>query len=437
MLLVGKFLRGVLKIVRPNGGSALPGKVVETLDKDFMSKTLSRLPYGIIAVSGTNGKTTTTHMITQLLEGQGLKVFTNKSGSNFTRGVVSELISKVGLLGKLKADIAVLELDEAHGVHFVEQIKPQYTVLLNVMRDQLDRFGEIDNTAQMLTTIAKATTDSLILNREDHRIFQIKDQVSKETAVYFFGIDESLRGLFLNDDELHSDQKPVFHEYQAAPKTWAAEQKFTPQNTVILQSFQKNEVAFSVNGHSFITSLQLKGIHNIFNATAAIATVRAVMKNDLNGPKLFEDLKLIEAAFGRGETLEVDGKTVDLVLVKNPAGFRLALLSFEPSDFETMFAVNDQYADGRDVSWYYDVDFSIIMKKSAKCRGISYITGRRAYDMALKLDYQKVAYQNIEPNIKQAVKQFLETGDKKKRIYATYTAMLEIRQLLTKEKAFD
>ena len=127
-----------------SGGTAFPGLVMERTDPGFLERTLGRLPRGVIVVSGTNGKTTTTKMVVQLLREQGLKVFTNRTGSNFVRGVLASLLTEVDAAGNLDADIAVLELDEAHAVHFVARVRPRACLLLNVMRDQLDRFGEID-----------------------------------------------------------------------------------------------------------------------------------------------------------------------------------------------------------------------------------------------------------------------------------------------------
>ena len=176
-VLVGKLVRGASRL--RGGGSALPGLVVEKIDPNFIRRTLSTLPLGVAVVSGTNGKTTTTKMVVELLEGQGLKVFTNRTGSNFTRGVAAALLGEVNLRGRLDADIAVLELDEAHAVHFVKLIQPRYALLLNVLRDQLDRFGEIDKTTRLLEQIAKATTETVVLNREDPRVASIADSLDR------------------------------------------------------------------------------------------------------------------------------------------------------------------------------------------------------------------------------------------------------------------
>ncbi|MCA9339045.1 DUF1727 domain-containing protein, partial [Candidatus Saccharibacteria bacterium] len=183
VITLGKSIRKAMHL--RGGGSTLPGLVVERIDPNFLKRTLRQLPHGVVVISGTNGKTTTTKMVVELLQSQGLKVFSNPTGSNFTRGIVSSLLGAVDNNGKLHADIAVLELDEAHAVHFVNDVNPNFSLLLNVMRDQLDRFGEIDTTARMLETVAKNTTEAVVLNREDPRVAAIAKKLDKQTTHYF------------------------------------------------------------------------------------------------------------------------------------------------------------------------------------------------------------------------------------------------------------
>ena len=197
----GRFVRFASRVTK-HGGSALPGKVVEKIDPGFLTRTLGQLPLGVVLVSGTNGKTTTTRMVASMLSDLGLKVFTNPTGSNFVRGVVSALLTEVTLGGKLDADIAVLELDEAYAVHFVKQVKPRYALLLNVMRDQLDRFGEIDTTAKLLSHVAAATTGTVVLNREDPRIAALAAKAPAGTTVRYFGLADDLRHYFPSDDDM-------------------------------------------------------------------------------------------------------------------------------------------------------------------------------------------------------------------------------------------
>ena len=198
--LIGKTVKQAAKL--RGGGSALPGLVVEKLDPGFLRRTLAKIPGGVVIISGTNGKTTTTKIVVELLEAAGLKVFTNRTGSNFSRGVAAALLGEINLRGRLKADIAVLELDEAWAVKFVKLIKPRYSLLLNVMRDQLDRFGEIDTAAGFLEKIAVATTKTAVLNRDDPRVFKIYEKMP--TQPVFFGTTTELLRLMPTDDALRT-----------------------------------------------------------------------------------------------------------------------------------------------------------------------------------------------------------------------------------------
>ncbi|MDU3533229.1 MAG: Mur ligase family protein, partial [Alloscardovia omnicolens] len=207
---LGKMVRAAARV--RGGGTALPGKVVEAIDADFMARTLAQLPYGVVLVSGTNGKTTTTRIVASMLERLGLRVFTNPTGSNFTRGVVSALLDQVDLSGRLHADVAVLELDEAYAVHFVKKVKPRYSLLLNVLRDQLDRFGEIDTTAKMLAAVAEATTGTVVLNREDPRVAALAEKVQSNARADYFGLSDNLMSFFPSDDAMHeTEDKLNYH----------------------------------------------------------------------------------------------------------------------------------------------------------------------------------------------------------------------------------
>jgi UDP-N-acetylmuramoylalanine-D-glutamate ligase len=163
--LIGKLVAKTSRL-RGGHGSALPGLIVEKINPDFLSRVLKTLPRGVVVISGTNGKTTTTKMVVELLRATGLRVFTNPSGSNFTRGVVSAAVTQMHR-GKLNADIAVVELDEAHAIHFVNQIAPKYALFLNVLQDQVERFGGADKTAELLKKVAKKVTDGVVLNRDN------------------------------------------------------------------------------------------------------------------------------------------------------------------------------------------------------------------------------------------------------------------------------
>lgn len=408
---IGKVVRHVSRL-RGGSGSALPGLVIEKIDPLFAKRTLESLPYGVVIVTGTNGKTTTTKIVCSLLESSGLKVFTNKTGSNFTRGVVAALLADVNHNGILDADIAVVELDEAYAAQFVKTIRPRYSLLLNVMRDQLDRFGEIDHTARLLQVVAEATTDTVVMNNDDPLIRAIADVLPKSTHTSYYGISPALQALFPSDQQLYGNKDKRV-------------QKSPHANSVTLEKVEKNTAWFKFDTSApQKVALKLQGVYNMQNAAGALALVRAVAKD--TAPKaLLSSLETVRPAFGRGEAIEVDGHPLEIVLVKNPAGFRLALQSYSHTNVSTMIAINDNYADGRDMSWLWDVDFTSLKK-------VHTVSGIRAYDMALRLQYDDVVIEKVDTSLSSALTQFIDRGPAKKRIFCTYTAMMTMRKLLAK-----
>lgn len=415
-ILTGKAVQRVARL-RGGSGSALPGLVVEKIDPSFMKRTLDTLPYGTVVVTGTNGKTTTTKMVVSLLESQGLKVFTNRTGSNFTRGVTAALIDAVDSSGKLNADIAVLELDEAHAVHFVNQVKPRFGLFLNVLRDQLDRFGEIDATANLLHKVASAITEGVVINRDDPRLASEKFLVGLTASrIHGYGVSSELANLFPSDDAMRG---------KVVPRQANAEMFFDHTELV---SMTDNHAKIRFDNSTHDVTLKLKGIYNVQNAVAAVALVRLVMSEKLNVDAMLESLSQVEPAFGRGETIMVNGQPVELVLVKNPSGFRLSLASFDPTDSAVMIAINDNFADGRDMSWLWDVDFESLRKV-----GVDTVSGVRAYDMALRLQYDLVDIHSVETDLSTALNEFLKRNPNNKRlIYCSYSAMLALRRHLGK-----
>lgn len=421
---IGKILKSTL--ARRGGGSALPGLVVEKLDPQFLKRTLAQLPQGVVVVSGTNGKTTTTKMVVQLLRASGLKVFTNPTGSNFTRGIAASLIDAVDDEGNLDADIAVLELDEAHAVHFVRQVAPRYSLVLNVLRDQLDRFGEIDHTAKLLATVVAATTEGIVLNREDPLTRSLADHVSKSKKLQYFGLNPKLKTMFPSDQDMRSKTAAQ------APKIPSVH-----KHDVILESFKDRKAVFGFGDKKQpAVTLKLDGVYNVFNAAAALAMARLILGDKADGELLLKELEQVKPAFGRGEAVNIDGSPLEIVLVKNPSGFRLALKSYEARPASTMIAINDNYADGRDMSWLWDVEFDSLRSHSAQA-GVAMVSGIRAYDMALRLQYEDVTVSQVETDISSALNTFLRRTHGTRRIYCTYTAMLAIRRALARKHTLE
>jgi len=398
------------------GGSALPGLVVERLDPRFLTHALADLPRGVVVVTGTNGKTTTTKMLVAILREHGLTVFSNPTGSNFTRGVISSMVAEIRLSGRLIADMAVLELDEAHALKFAAEVKPTHSLLLNVARDQLDRFAEIDHTAKLLAELAEQTTVGVVLNLNDSFVSRIAGRVRDGVKISYFGVDPSIA------DRLPELQEADvrFEDDFTPPKPTAADGLLKPHDE---RSF---EVRFGATDRVGPMVLKQRGLAAMINATAATSTARALLGDEFRDDAVVAALERVEPPFGRGEVIDADGHSLELVLVKNPAGFTVALSTYGSTPVTTMLAINDNYADGRDVSWLYDVSF-----ESLRSKGAALTSGVRAYDMALRLQYDDVAVAHVEPDLDVALETLLSKyKDEPKRIFCTYTAMMALRRNL-------
>ena len=399
-IILGKLILVAARI--RGGGSAFPGLIIEKTDRGFIYDCLSELPKGVVVVSGTNGKTTTTKIVVKLLESQGLKVFTNHTGSNLLRGIIAELIRDISFSGKIDADIAVLELDEAHATHFINILPPKYSLLLNVYEDQTERFSCADQTALLLARIADKTTGYIITSRDDPRLSAIE----AETDIVYFGAAPELAQEFYSKSSLDSNK--------------------LPSALVELKEHNDEYSEYTINGKDYCVSLSLNGIYNSLNAAAALTLIKTILP-DSDTEKLMLVLKSIQPAAGRGEVFNINGMSIQLLLVKNSAGFNLALSSFDLSCHDNMIATNNALADGQDISWLSDVDFCAL-----KNSGVAVVSGSCAEEVSEHLAIQNVAVNNIDINLTSAINRFIKTSNRPKRIFCSYTAMVVIRKHLTK-----
>jgi UDP-N-acetylmuramyl tripeptide synthase len=393
----GKLVYLGLKIIGRRG-SALPGLVVEKAYPNFLKKMLDRLPNGVIVITGTNGKTTSTKMLAHILSANN-RVLTNATGSNFIRGIIATIIHNSSLMGNLPYDVAVIELDEAYAARFVGLFKPRGLIVTNIMRDQMDRFGEIDKTAKLIQKVVENTTEFVVLNRDDVRVSKLSEHAKAQ--VFYFGVDPSLRSLYLNDDELH----------QAAPPKLSSQKAIAE----LLEIKKDDKIVINLNEAKYQITMLASSSFNYQNAVA-----------------ICDRLKEVKPAFGRGESIPIDGKTVTLQLVKNPGGFRHALHSLSTKKTNCcMIAINDDYADGRDVSWLWDVDFRNHINNKAYP---IYTSGTRATDMALRLKYDDIKTTNNLSVLDECLDVALKHTPNKGHllIFTTYTAMLHLRKTLAK-----
>ncbi|MDO4271475.1 MAG: MurT ligase domain-containing protein [Candidatus Saccharibacteria bacterium] len=406
--IIGKSVCWLSRHLGGGHGSALPGLIVEKLYPKFLARLMSQLPDGVVLVTGTNGKTTTTKIIVDLLRADGYRVFTNPSGSNYTRGVISAALPEMRR-GQLPADIAVLELDEIYATHFVDQVRPQYSLLLNVLRDQLDRFGEIDNTARLLKYVAEHTNKAVVVNGDDPRLAKLAKNKSISAMVSCFGYSGPASQLYKTDEELHSNTAKL--------------EKKIVKDVLSINKLADNVATYAIDGELYQVKLRLFGSHNALNCAAALALIKAVEGDKFDAGQAVEHLGAIRPAFGRGEIIVVNDGEVRLILVKNPSGFQIALDS--APDLPTLIAINDAHADGRDMSWLWDVNFGKLQKQSVMTTGI------RATDMALRLEYDGVSVVKTDDDMDMMVRQFISKLDSGEgQIFASYTAMLKIRDIL-------
>jgi UDP-N-acetylmuramyl tripeptide synthase len=406
---LGKLTLLALRLIGRRG-NALPGLVVEKAFPRFLPSAMHRLHHGVVVVSGTNGKTTTTKMVATIL-GERLRVLTNDTGSNFVRGAITAVVEHASWTGRLPYDVAVFELDEAWAVRFVAVVPPQRSLLLNVMRDQLDRFGEIDTTAALLGKVAAATTEHVVLNRDDARIAALADRTG--AAVSYYGVSPELRPLFPNDEELYGG--PLYVSDRAA--------------SVQLQTLPapgSPHLTLRFGGTDRDVVLSAEGPHNAQNAAGAAALA---LTFGFDVDIVIDGLAHVSPAFGRGQAFDVDGRRVVLQLVKNPAGFRQTLRTLDGVRSDALVvAINDDYADGRDVSWLWDVDFTGLGDAAERLS----TAGTRAADMALRLRYDGVAVDEVEPDLEKAVRAAVAAAPTGGRVpvFSTYTAMWALHGVL-------
>lgn len=418
-VIAGKGARAASRL-RGGGGSALPGLVAEKVDPGFLAHALADVRGGIVVVSGTNGKTTTTKMLVAILRAHGREVFTNPTGSNFTRGVISSMLGSIRLSGRLRADLAVLELDEAHALRFAAAVAPTHALLLNVARDQLDRFAEIDHTARLLTTLASKSTDGVVLNVDDSFVSRIAPTLEPGTSVRWFGLDASVA-----DRLPELQEQDVRFDTEADPITTGPDDVFL--RPVDERAFELLLGRGAEGGTLGPVTLRQRGLAAMINATAATATARLLLGDAFDAATTTAALERVNPPFGRGEVVDADGDPLELVLVKNPAGFTVALGTYGGEPAATMIAINDDYADGRDVSWLYDVSF-----ESLRDHGVALASGVRGWDMALRLDYDGVRTGHVETDLATALDRFLaDHRGEPKRIFCTYTAMMTLRRMLS------
>ena len=417
--------------------------MVNNIDKDVIKRLSRNLAQGSVLVSATNGKTTTSAMIAGILEGEGLKVARNREGANLAAGVATALLKDSSISGIPKSDIGLFEVDEFVFPEVALQCTPRITLLMNLFRDQLDRYGELESIADRwrdaISKLTPATTS--VFNADDPLVAEMA-ALRPEKSV-FYGIEDTSAGGQVMQHASDSKYCTVCgnpFEYEVFYMGHLGKYRcpncghHRPSPTV----FADNVKFDGMRGCSFdlVTpegsapiSLPLPGLYNVYNALAAAACAHTL---GIDAFKAKESLAGFSAAFGRVEQLVIEGKKVCLLLVKNPAGFNevVRTLLIEPGAKNLLVALNDRIADGRDISWIWDVDLETIAGEAGK----AVTSGTRAEEMAMRLKYAGVDQSAIEikPDLQDALRLALRNTREGETLYVlpTYTAMLALRQAI-------
>lgn len=416
LIIFGKLVTLISQAFNLGNGSTWPGHIALNANKNFIKDILRNSKTRLILIGGTNGKTTTSKLMQTILEENGNKVLLNESGANLLNGIASSLISASDVFGKIHKDFAIFEVDENALPLALTEITPDILVLLDLFRDQLDRYGEVNTISSRwklaLEKLPKKTV--LILNANDPQIAYLGTGIKNKT--YYFGLNE----------------KSII----SIPQDWG-DSIFCPRCNSKL-NFEK--VYFSHigiwncnncglnNPKPNITKsfyYPLLGIYNKYNTLAAILTAKTL---GINENSIEKALRKFNPAFGRQEKIEIEGKKVQIFLSKNPTGFNESLRTIGKAK-SLLIVLNDRIPDGRDVSWIWDVDFENFTKNFNSI----VISGDRAYDLALRLKYAEFKKFEVVQDLKKAIKKSIKNTPNNQILYIlpTYSAMLETRKILT------
>lgn len=427
ILIVARIIALGIKILGKSSGTSLIGLVVLKLQPDFI-KQVSEHIKTTITVTGTNGKTTTSGILSHLLLANKYSIIHNAKGANMLTGIANTFALSVSPFRKY--DFAVLESDEAYLTKLYDYLTADYLVVTNLFRDQLDRYGELSTTAKKIqSAIDKNNNLQLVLNADDPLVVNFKANSRKKPIFYGFSKVEYVNKNIVSKAPMENITCPLCgRELEYETRFYAQQGHYYCQcgyirpeckyNAEVKIFDTKSEITLTVNGQLYKFNVPLIGLYNAYNALAAIAVTFETGITDIQSA-----LNTYRAEFGRSEIRNINGHKAIIQLIKNPTGASEVLKTVDLNS-NILIIINDNYADGRDVSWLWDTDFELLKG----CNKTIVTSGKRAYDMAVRLKYAEITDVKVIKDIDKAIK-YISTESQKNSnitILPTYTALLHI-----------
>jgi lipid II isoglutaminyl synthase (glutamine-hydrolysing) len=425
---VAKSVTFLVRSLRLGAASVLPGSIARRIEPRLLELLSQQVKKGVILIAGTNGKTTTSLLLKTILENQGYRITHNSTGANLENGLMTALLESTNLVGTLDADYAILEVDENIVPKVLTPLQPKIILCLNLFRDQLDRYGEVDTISKRWTKVISTLPPETVVipNADDPTLSNLGQQLPQR--VLFFGLNEPkyyLEAIPHAVDSIYCPKCGHSLDYKGVYLSHLGD--FTCPKC----GFSKSKPTLESSEWSQI----LVGLYNKYNTLAAVTAAKelgvdeAIIRDTINS---------FQAAFGRAEDLVINGKKVQILLSKNPVGTNETIrVVTESTDKTTLLVLNDRTPDGTDVSWIWDVDTEKLVERG----GTLVVSGDRLYDMALRLRYSQKSSEStlnliVEEDLRKAIATALEHTPENETLHIlpTYSAMLEVREVLTGRK---
>ncbi|MGH2447986.1 MAG: MurT ligase domain-containing protein [Chloroflexota bacterium] len=440
----GKAVRLASRALGKGGGTALPGLVATAIYPSIVRDLTHSLEAGAIVVAGTNGKTTTCRLAGSIAQGAGLAPLRNTSGSNLERGLASALVDQMSVLdGENSALLGIFEVDEAALPNVLKSISPRVLVLLDLFRDQLDRYGEVASVAAAWKLALGSLSPSVTVwvNADDPLL--VEAVAETPANVRYFGMDDAPETLGGPDHGGDVKRCPrcgaaikyegVFFghlgNYHCDQCGLTRPEPVVSARQVVLKGLDGASFVLRAFGEARAINLKLPGLYNVYNAVAAAAATATV---GVDLAAIATGLEATHPAFGRMEHITVNDQELILALVKNPTGANAVLRTIDGAALDLLVLLNDNAADGHDVSWIWDADFELL---SGRLKSVVF-SGTRAADMALRFKYAgiDVSEDAIQVDVDEALGQALRNAGPtgKVLVIPTYTALLQVRGSLAK-----